>query len=120
MLVGFLENTPPSLIKAAQIDGCNRWQTMIRIAFPLASSGLAATAIFAFITAWSDFFLAKVLTSTNAMTVPVRTANYQGLFVMDYTSAATAGVIATVPVLILALVAQRWIIRGLTEGAVKG
>ncbi len=74
----------------------------------------------AFITSWSDFFLAKVLTSSRASTLPVKTAAFQGLFAMDYTAAATAGVITAVPVLILALIAQKWIIRGLVEGAVKG
>lgn len=120
MLVGFFEDIPPSLERAARIDGCNRLQIMYRIAFPLAAPGMAATAILAFITSWSDFFLAKVLTSNNAVTLPVKTAAFQGLFAMDYTSAATAGVITAIPVLILTLVAQKWIIRGMTEGAVKG
>ena len=120
MMVSFFEDIPPSLVKAARIDGCTRWQTLVRIALPLAATGLAATGIFAFITAWSDFFLAKILTASNATTLPVRTAAFQGLFAMDYTSAATAGVITTLPVLVLALAAQRWIVRGLTEGAVKG
>ncbi|MBS1906784.1 MAG: carbohydrate ABC transporter permease [Actinobacteria bacterium] len=120
MLVGFFEDIPPSLERAARIDGCNRLQIMYRIAFPLAAPGMAATAILAFITSWSDFFLAKVLTSNTAVTLPVKTAAFQGLFAMDYTSAATAGVITAVPVLILTLVAQKWIIRGMTEGAVKG
>ncbi len=120
MMVGFFDDLPPSLERAAVIDGCNRLQIMTRIAFPLAAPGLAATAILAFITSWSDFFLAKVLTITRATTLPVRTAAFQGLFAMDYTSAATAGVITAVPVLVLALVAQKWIIRGLVEGAVKG
>lgn len=120
MMVGFFAELPPSLERAARIDGCNRLQVMIRIALPLAAPGMAATAILAFITSWSDFFLAKVLTSSRAVTLPVRTAAFQGLFAMDYTSAATAGVITAVPVLILALLAQKWIIRGLVEGAVKG
>lgn len=120
MLVGFFEDIPASLEKAARIDGCSRWQILLRIAMPLAAPGLAATAIFAFITAWSDFFLAKVLTATEAATLPVKTASFQGLFAMDYTSAATAGVITSLPVLLLTLAAQRWIVRGLTEGAVKG
>lgn len=120
MMVGFFDELPPSLERAAVIDGCSRLQIMTRIAFPLAAPGLAATAILAFITAWSDFFLAKVLTITNATTLPVRTAAFQGLFAMDYTSAATAGVITAIPVLVLALLAQKWIIRGLVEGAVKG
>ena len=120
MMVGFFGDVPPSLERAAVIDGCNRLQIMYKIAFPLAAPGLAAAAILAFITSWSDFFLAKVLTSTNATPLPVRTAAFQGLFAMDYTSAATAGVITAIPVLLLALIAQKWIIRGLVEGAVKG
>jgi len=120
MLVGFFEDIPPSLERAARIDGCNRLQIMYRIAFPLAAPGMAATAILAFITSWSDFFLAKILTTNNATTLPVKTAAFQGLFAMDYTSAATAGVITAIPVLILTLLAQKWIIRGMTEGAVKG
>lgn len=120
MLVGFFEDIPPSLERAARIDGCNRLQIMTRIAIPLAAPGMAATAILAFITSWSDFFLAKVLTATRSTTLPVKTAAFQGLFAMDYTSAATAGVITATPVLILALIAQKWIIRGLVEGAVKG
>ncbi len=120
MMVGFFNEVPPSLERAAFIDGCNRLQIMYKIAFPLAAPGLAATAILAFITSWSDFFLAKVLTSNKATTLPVKTAAFQGLFAMDYTAAATAGVITAVPVLVLALLAQKWIIRGLVEGAVKG
>jgi multiple sugar transport system permease protein len=120
MMVGFFGEVPPSLERAAMIDGCNRLQIMYKIAFPLAAPGLAAAAILAFITSWSDFFLAKVLTSTHSTTLPVRTAAFQGLFAMDYTSAATAGVITAIPVLLLALIAQKWIIRGLVEGAVKG
>ena len=120
MMVGFFEEIPDSLLKAARIDGCSRWQVLMRIAVPLASTGMAATAIFAFVTAWSDFFLAKILTGSDAQTLPVKTAGFQGLFAMDYTSAATAGVITAIPVLILAIAAQKWLIKGLTEGAVKG
>lgn len=120
MMVGFFEDIPVSLEKAARIDGCTRLQAFTRIVLPLAGSGMAAAGIFAFITAWSDFFLAKILTATQAITLPVKTASFQGLFAMDYTSAATAGVLTALPVLIITLAAQRWIVRGLTEGAVKG
>ena len=87
---------------------------------PLTATGLAATAIFAFITAWGDFFLALVLTNVEAKTLPVRTAEFQGLFKLDYKTAATAGVITSLPVLLIALAFQRYIIKGLTEGGVKG
>jgi ABC-type glycerol-3-phosphate transport system permease component len=120
ILSGFFEDIPPSLEKAARIDGCTRLQTMVRIIMPLTATGLAATAIFAFITAWGDFFLALVLTNVEAKTLPVRTAEFQGLFKLDYKTAATAGVITSLPVLLLALAFQRYIIKGLTEGGVKG
>lgn len=120
MMVSFFESIPVNLEKAARIDGCGRLDILRRVVLPLSGPGFAATAIFAFITAWSDFFLAKVLTATNTPMLPVKTASFQGLFAMDYTSAATAGVITAIPVLILALVAQKWIVQGVTEGAVKG
>lgn len=120
MMVSFFESIPVNLEKAALIDGCSRLDVLRKVILPLSGPGFAATAIFAFITAWSDFFLAKVLTATTTQMLPVRTAALQGLFAMDYTAAATAGVITAVPVLLLALVAQKWIVQGISEGAVKG
>lgn len=120
MMVGFFESIPVSLEKAARVDGCSRLGVIWRVVLPLSGPGVAATTIFAFITAWSDFFLAKVLTASKTPMLPVRTASFQGLFAMDYTSAATAGIITAIPVLALALAAQKWIVQGITEGAVKG
>ncbi len=120
MMVSFFESIPANLEKAARIDGCSRLDVLRKVVLPLSGPGFAATAIFAFITAWSDFFLAKVLTATRTPMLPVRTASFQGLFAMDYAAAATAGVITAIPVLVLALVAQKWIVQGITEGAVKG
>ncbi|PWH07391.1 carbohydrate ABC transporter permease [Brachybacterium endophyticum] len=120
MMVSFFESIPVNLEKAARVDGCTRLGIVRRVVLPLSGPGFAATAIFAFITAWSDFFLAKVLTSNSSPMLSVRTASFQGIFAMDYTAAATAGVITALPVLILALVAQKWIVQGITEGAVKG
>lgn len=120
MMVSFFESIPVNLERAARVDGCSRLGILRKVVLPLSGPGFAATAIFAFITAWSDFFLAKVLTATNTVMLPVKTASFQGLFAMDYTAAATAGVITAIPVLILALVAQKWIVQGITEGAVKG
>lgn len=120
MMVSFFDSIPVNLEKAARVDGCSRWGIVRRVVLPLSGPGVAATAIFAFITAWSDFFLAKVLTASRTPMLSVRTASFQGLFAMDYTAAATAGVITALPVLVLALAAQRWIVQGMTEGAVKG
>ena len=120
MMVSFFNSIPVNLEKAARVDGCSRIGIFRRVVLPLSGPGFTATAIFAFITAWSDFFLAKVLTGTKTPMLPVTTASFQGLFAMDYTRAATAGVITALPVLLLALVAQKWIVQGITEGAVKG
>jgi multiple sugar transport system permease protein len=120
MLVGFFEGVPESLLRAASIDGCSRTGVLIRVIAPISGTAVVAATIFAFITAWSDLFIALVLTSGNSITLPVRAANYEGLYVLDYRAAAVAGVITTVPVLLLALVFQRWIVAGLAEGAVKG
>lgn len=120
MMVSFFESIPVNLEKAARVDGCTRLGIVRHVVLPLSGPGIAATSIFAFITAWSDFFLAKVLTSNTTPLLSVRTASFQGLFAMDYTAAATAGVITALPVLVLALLAQKWIVQGITEGAVKG
>ena len=120
MMVSFFNSIPVNLEKAARVDGCSRIGIFRRVVLPLSGPGFTATAIFAFITAWSDFFLAKVLTGTKTPMLPVTTASFQGLFAMDYTRAATAGVITALPVLLLALLAQKWIVQGITEGAVKG
>jgi multiple sugar transport system permease protein len=120
LLAGFFEKVPISLDRAARIDGCSRLGVLVRIILPLSGSALVAAGALAFILAWTDLFLALVLTSGSSITLPVRTALFEGIYTLDWRSAATAGVITAVPVLFLALGCQRWIIRGITEGAVQG
>jgi multiple sugar transport system permease protein len=120
MLVGFFEGVPVSLERAARIDGCSRIGVLVRVIAPISGTALVAAVIFAFISAWSDLFIALVLTAGNSITLPVEVANFEGLFVMQYRSAAAAGIITLVPVLLLAAVFQKWIVAGLTEGVVKG
>lgn len=120
MLIGFFEGIPESLLRAARVDGCSRLGVLVRVIVPISGTAVVAATIFAFITAWSDLFIALVLTSGSSITLPVRAANYEGLYTLDYRAAAVAGVVTTLPVLLLALVFQKWIVAGLTEGAVKG
>ncbi len=120
MLVGFFEGVPESLSRAARIDGCSRLGVLIRVIAPISGTAIVAAGIFAFISAWSDLLIAEILTSNNSITLPVKVANFVGIYSMDYRGAATAGVITTIPVLLLALLFQKWIVSGLTEGIGKG
>ncbi|MDE2335000.1 MAG: carbohydrate ABC transporter permease, partial [Rhodospirillales bacterium] len=119
LMKNYFQGIARSLEEAAMVDGCNWWQMLWRVLVPVAAPGLAAAAIFAFMTAWNDYLFAVILTTTMAAeTAPVVVAG----FVTDVTTArtlmATGGVLAVLPPLVLALLSQRLIVQGLTSGAV--
>jgi multiple sugar transport system permease protein len=121
LMKNYFQGIPRSLEEAAQVDGCTWAQMLWKILIPVAAPGLAAAAIFAFMTAWNDYLFAVILTTTMAAkTAPVVVAG----FVTDVTTArtlmATGGVLAVLPPLLLALLCQRMIVQGLTSGGVKG
>jgi multiple sugar transport system permease protein len=88
---------------------------------PISAPGLVSTALFVFLLAWDEFFFALIFTSTvAAKTVPVAIAEFTGWYVVDVTAMMTGGVLAAIPPVILALIFQRYIVSGLTAGAVKG
>ena len=121
IMKGYMASIPVELEEAARIDGCSRMKTFFRIVLPLSSSGLASTTIFAFIIAWNEFFYAMNFTTTlNAKTLPVVITEFSSKFGADYIMTCTVGVIASLPPVLLALVFQKYIIAGLTAGAVKG
>ncbi len=122
-LTSFFREIPSELEEAAAIDGCGPITTFVRVILPLATPGLAATAILVFISAWNEFLLAVALTSTPAaQTVPVAIAYFTGVnqFEIPLGTIAAASVIVTIPLLAVVLVFQRRIVAGLTSGAVKG
>ncbi|WP_127125976.1 carbohydrate ABC transporter permease [Georgenia sp. SYP-B2076] len=117
----FYLSMPPDLEDAARVDGCTRLGALVRIILPLASPGLLATAMFGFLLAWDEFLYALIFTSTTqAKTIPVSIAEFTGKYSSDFGLIAAGGVLATVPPVLLALVFQRYIVGGLTSGAVKG
>jgi multiple sugar transport system permease protein len=121
MLAAFFETVPYELEDAARIDGANRLTTLFRVVLPVAAPGLVSTAIFTFLLAWDEFFFALIFTSTlAAKTVPVAIAEFTGRYAVDITAMMTGGVLAALPPVVLSLVFQRFIISGLTAGAVKG
>jgi multiple sugar transport system permease protein len=111
---------PRELEEAALVDGCSRFGAFVRIVLPTAAPGLLATFVYAFLFAWDELLFAASLTQSEAETVPVGIRNFIGNYNNAYDQLMAAGVVATVPVIIAFFVAQRWLVRGLTAGAVKG
>lgn len=120
LMTSFFEAVPVELSEAAQVDGCNRLQAMLRVMLPVVSGGLAVTAIFAFLASWNEFLFSLLLTSVRAQTTPVVIANFQSQFGLDWGGMTALAAVYSVPVIILTLFLQRHIVAGLTLGAVKG
>lgn len=121
MLKGFFDAIPVDLEDAARIDGCTRVGTLFRIILPLARSGLVATAVFIAVSAWNEFLLALMLTtSKGSRTWPVGLQLLVGEFQLPWGQLCAGGVISILPIIIFFAFIQRSLIRGLTAGAVKG
>lgn len=121
MLTTFFETVPEELEDAALIDGSSRLNTLFRVVIPVAAPGIISTALFTFLLAWDEFFFALIFTSTvAAKTVPVAIAEFTGRYAVDITAMMTGGILAALPPVVLALIFQRFIVSGLSAGAVKG
>lgn len=121
MMRGFFEEVPRELEEAAMLDGESRVGALLRIVLPLVRPGLAATAVFCLIVAWNEFFFALILSQTESgMTLPVGIASRVTQYEIQWGAMSAAGVAAMVPVLAFAAAAQRYLVRGLSLGAVKG
>ena len=121
LMAAFFETIPIELEDAARIDGCSRLQILFYILLPISAPGLISTTLFVFLLAWDEFFFALIFTSTvAAKTVPVAIAEFSGRYVVDITAMMTGGVLAAIPPVLLALLFQRYIVSGMTAGAVKG
>jgi multiple sugar transport system permease protein len=116
----FIQEIQPSIEEAALIDGCSRYEAFWRVTLPLLLPGLAATMVIVFLFAWNEFLLASILTSRDAKTLPVIAANAIKPKAISFGLASAAGVLMSAPVVILVLMMQRYLVRGLTLGAVKG
>ena len=120
LMHSFFDAVPRSLEEAAWMDGATQLQTFLRIALPYAAPGIAATAILCFIYAWNDFFFALILTRTQAITAPVQVVNFMNYEGWEWGKIAAAGTAVMTPVLLFTLVVRRYLVQGLTAGAVKG
>jgi multiple sugar transport system permease protein len=121
LLVAFFRQLPRDLEQAAMIDGAGHLRILLTIVVPLALPGLAACAILTFIYCWNEFLFALSFTvGPSRQTVPVAVALFRGQYRVPWGQVIAATVVATAPVALLVLAFQRWIVRGLTAGAVKG
>ena len=120
LMIGFFEDVPVDLEESAMIDGCTRLEALFRVNLPLVAPGLAATAILGFLYCWNEFLYAVILTGRDARTLPVTITSFMTNKAILWGRITASGSLVLVPVLIFALVAQRYLIRGLSKGAVKG
>jgi multiple sugar transport system permease protein len=120
MMIGFFRDIPRDMEEAALVDGDSRFGVLRKIAVPLAAPGLAATFILVFISSWNEFLLALILTQTDAQTLPIALAGQITEYDIRYGNLMAGAVLTTLPVLALALLAQRHLTRGLTVGGVTG
>ncbi|PDQ36230.1 MAG: ABC transporter permease [Candidatus Lumbricidophila eiseniae] len=122
LMRGFFLSLPKELEESAMLDGCSRMGAFFRIIVPISAPGLISTFIFSVILAWEELLFALVLTSRKAVTVPVAIAGMAGdtEHGANWGALSAAGMLTVVPVVILALLVQKWLIRGLADGAIKG
>jgi multiple sugar transport system permease protein len=121
MMRGFFAEVPRDLEEAAMVDGDSRLGAFRRVVLPLVTPGLAATAIFCLIISWNEFLFALVLTQTDeAMTLPVGIAGRVTQYGIQWGAMSAAAIVAIVPILAFALAVQKYLVRGLSLGAVKG
>jgi multiple sugar transport system permease protein len=116
----FFQAIPRELEEAALVDGCTRFGAFVRVVIPNAAPGLVATFVYAFLFAWDELLFATALTEHDAETIPIGIRNFIGNYHEEYDQLMAAGVVSTIPVLIAFFATQRWLVKGLTAGAVKG
>lgn len=120
IMISFFEEVPIELEQAAYVDGASKLGTFFRVVLPLSMPGVVAAAILAFIFSWNQFLFSLVLSGPNTKPVPVAVFNFISYGSIDFGGLGAAAVLITLPVILLTLLIQRWIVSGLTMGAVKG
>ncbi|QPM67483.1 carbohydrate ABC transporter permease [Atribacter laminatus] len=120
MIRSFFAEIPYEIEEAAMVDGCTRWQTLRYVLIPTVIPGIMASATLSFIFVWNEFMFALLNTGRNTRTLPIEIYNSLGYYQLDWAKLSSSAVIAIIPVIIIIALTQKYIIRGLTMGAVKG
>jgi len=119
-LRSFFQAIPRELEEAGLVDGCTQFGAFVRIVLPNAIPGLVATFVYAFLFAWDELLFVAALTEHSAETLPIGMRNFIGNYSQAYGQLMAAGVVSTIPVMVAFFATQRWLVRGLMGGAVKG
>ena len=120
IMSGFFEGMPLELEESAQVDGLTPIGAFLRITLPLSVPGIATATILSFIFSWNNFLFALVLSNQQTRTLPVAISNFMAYASVDWGGLMAASVLITVPVMLVALFAQKYVVAGLTAGATKG
>ena len=120
MMRGYILDIPIALEQAALVDGYTRWQVLFKVVFPMCRAGLFATAVFTFVFAWNDFIFALVLTRTEVTTYTVQVTHYFGGQSNFWGKISAMSALGTLPIFIVVGYLQRYLVRGISLGAVKG
>ena len=121
LLKQFAEGIPTEMVEACRIDGASEWRTFTDVMFPMIKPGVGACAIFTFISTWNDYFMQLImLTSNKNLTVALGIATMQGESSIDFGLLMAGAALASVPIIIVFLVFQKYFTKGITMGAVKG
>ncbi len=120
MLRSFFEDIPLALEQAALIDGCSRLRSFFAVALPMASAGIAATGILTMLNSWNEFMFALVLSGRTTRTLPVGISSFVGSVSIDWGGSSAAALVACLPIFIAGIFVQKYLVRGMTMGAVKG
>jgi ABC-type glycerol-3-phosphate transport system permease component len=121
MAKAFFDTIPRELEEAAQVDGCSKFQSFLRIVVPLSGPGIAAVSIFSFLFSYNEFFVGSVfLRDQNTMTVPIGLQMFMQQYATDWGSLMAASTLAVIPTFILFLMVQKYMVYGAVAGGVKG
>jgi multiple sugar transport system permease protein len=120
LMRGYIQEVPLALEESALVDGASRWQVLWLVVVPVTRNGIFATAVFAFIFSWNEFLFALVLTRTEVITFPVQVSQYFGAQSTFWAKISAMSVLGTLPIFFAVAAFQRYLVRGITLGAVKG
>jgi len=120
IMVPYFESIPRELEQAAWVDGCSKIGTFMRIILPLSAPGVLTASLLAFIFSWNNFIFALVLCSNRTRTIPTAVFNFISYTEINWSGLMAAAVTITAPILIISLCLQKYIIKGMTAGAIKG
>jgi multiple sugar transport system permease protein len=120
LMNAFFADLPPSLEEAALVDGATRFQAFWRVALPLVTPGIVTTAVLCLIFAWNDYAFARTFSGPESQTIPIAAAQLITQTGIDWGKLTAIGTVVVLPMVIVGLAVRRWLVRGLTLGAVKG